>query len=59
MLALALGWGLKAQKSDIMPDFTGTTIDGTELTLYDILDAGQAVFINFFVKDVSKKIVVR
>ena len=33
---------------DIMPDFTGTDIDGNEIHLYDILDAGQAVFINFF-----------
>ena len=34
--------------SDIMPDFTGTDIEGNEIHLYDILDAGQAVFINFF-----------
>ena len=34
--------------SDIIPDFTGTDIDGNEIHLYDILDAGQAVFINFF-----------
>ena len=34
--------------SDIMPDFTGTDIDGNEIHLYDILDAGQAVLINFF-----------
>ena len=34
--------------TDIMPDFTGTDIDGNEIHLYDILDAGQAVFINFF-----------
>ena len=33
---------------DIMPDFTGTDIDGNEIHLYDILDAGQAVLINFF-----------
>ena len=31
-----------------MPDFTGTDIDGNEIHLYDILDAGQAVLINFF-----------
>ena len=34
--------------SDIMPDFTATDIDGNEIHLYDILDAGQAVLINFF-----------
>ena len=34
--------------SDIMPDFTGTDINGNEINLYSILDAGQAVFINFF-----------
>ncbi len=33
---------------DIIPDFTGTDIEGNEIHLYDILDAGQAVFINFF-----------
>ncbi len=33
---------------DIIPDFTGTDLDGNEIHLYDILDAGQAVFINFF-----------
>ena len=34
--------------TDIMPDFTATDIDGNEVHLYDILDAGQAVLINFF-----------
>jgi hypothetical protein len=34
--------------SDIMPDFIATDIDGNEIHLYDILDAGQAVLINFF-----------
>ena len=34
--------------ADIMPDFTATDINGNEIHLYDILDAGQAVFINFF-----------
>ena len=34
--------------SDIIPDFTTTDIEGNEIHLYDILDAGQAVFINFF-----------
>ena len=53
MLALAIGFGLKAQRlntevTDIMPDFTGIDIDGNTIHLYDILDAGQAVLINFF-----------
>ena len=34
--------------SEIMPDFTTVDIDGNEIHLYDILDAGQAVLINFF-----------
>ena len=34
--------------SDIMPDFTATDIEGNTIHLYDILDAGQAVLINFF-----------
>ena len=34
--------------TDIMPDFTATDINGNEIHLYDILDAGQAVLINFF-----------
>jgi len=33
---------------DIMPDFTATDINGNTIHLYDILDAGQAVLINFF-----------
>ena len=34
--------------ADIMPDFIATDINGNEIHLYDILDAGQAVLINFF-----------
>ena len=34
--------------TEIMPDFTATDIEGNEIHLYDILDAGQAVLINFF-----------
>ncbi|MBR6438482.1 MAG: redoxin domain-containing protein [Bacteroidales bacterium] len=33
---------------DIIVDFTGTDIAGNEIHLYDILDAGQYVLINFF-----------
>ncbi|MBO7460334.1 MAG: redoxin domain-containing protein [Bacteroidales bacterium] len=33
---------------EIMPDFTGTDLEGNEIHLYDILDAGQYVLINFF-----------
>ena len=36
---------------EIIPDFTGTDIEGNEIHLYDILDAGQAVFFNFFLTD--------
>ena len=34
--------------SEVIVDFTGTDLDGNELHLYDILDAGQYVLINFF-----------
>ena len=34
--------------TEIMPDFVGTDIEGNEIHLYDILDEGQAVLINFF-----------
>ena len=34
--------------TDIMPDFTAPDIDGNEIHLYDVLDASQAVLINFF-----------
>ena len=34
--------------TDIMPDFIATDIEGKEVHLYEILDAGQAVLINFF-----------
>lgn len=33
---------------DIAPDFIGTDTEGNDIHLYDILDAGQAVLINFF-----------
>ena len=37
--------------SETIVDFTGITLDGEELNLYSILDAGQAVLINFFLTD--------
>ena len=49
MLALVLGFGLKAQTSLTQAvDFTATDIHGTEIHLFDILDSGQAVLIDFF-----------
>ena len=36
---------------DVMPDFTGTDLEGNEIHLYDILDGGQTVLINFFLSD--------
>lgn len=33
---------------DIIPDFTGTDIEGNPINLYEILDNGQYVLINFF-----------
>jgi len=38
---------------DIIPDFTGTDIDGNEIHLYDILDGGQWMLIHFFLVDDS------
>ena len=38
---------------DIMTDFTGTDIDGNEIHLYDILDGGQTVLLNLFLRDAT------
>ncbi len=49
ILALALGLGLKAQcPLTTAVDFTATDVHGTEVHLFDILDGGQAVLIDFF-----------
>ena len=49
ILALALGFGLKAQCPLTQAvDFTATDCHGTEIHLFDILDSGQAVLIDFF-----------
>ena len=49
ILALALGFGLKAQCPYTEAiDFTATDVHGTEVHLFDILDSGQAVLIDFF-----------
>lgn len=49
MLALAFGFGLKAQTTLTQAvDFTATDIHGNEIHLFDILDSGQAVLIDFF-----------
>ena len=49
MLALVLGFGLKAQTSLTQAvDFTATDVHGNEVHLFDILDNGQYVLIDFF-----------
>lgn len=49
LIALTLGFGLKAQcPYTTAIDFTATDIHGTEVHLFDILDGGQAVLIDFF-----------
>lgn len=49
MLALTLGFGLKAQcPLTTAVDFTATDVHGTEIHLFDILDGGQYVLIDFF-----------
>ena len=43
--------------AEIAPDFTATDIEGNEINLYEILDAGQSVLINFFLpEDLSELI---
>ena len=49
IFALAFGFGLKAQcPLTTAVDFTATDCHGTEVHLFDILDGGQAVLIDFF-----------
>ena len=49
ILALAFGFGLKAQCPYTEAiDFTAVDCHGTEVQLFDILDGGQAVLIDFF-----------
>ena len=49
MMVLTLGWGVKAQCPYTQAiDFTATDVHGTEVHLFDILDGGQAVLIDFF-----------
>ena len=49
LLALAIGFGLKAQcPLNQAIDFTATDCHGTEIHLFDILDSGQYVLIDFF-----------
>jgi len=49
ILALAIGFGLKAQcPLTTAVDFTATDVHGTEVHLFDILDGGQYVLIDFF-----------
>ncbi len=49
MLALAISFGLKAQCNITQAvDFTATDCHGTEVHLFDILDSGQYVLIDFF-----------
>jgi cytochrome oxidase Cu insertion factor (SCO1/SenC/PrrC family) len=49
LLALTLGLGLKAQcPLTTAVDFTATDCHGTEVHLFDILDGGQYVLIDFF-----------
>ena len=48
-LALAIGFGLKAQCPLTQAvDFTATDCHGTEVHLFDLLDGGQYVLIDFF-----------
>ena len=49
IIALAFDFGLKAQCPLTQAvDFTATDVHGTEVHLFDILDGGQAVLIDFF-----------
>ena len=49
MVAVGLGWGVKGQcPLQTAVDFTVTDVYGTEIHLFDILDQGQCVLIDFF-----------
>ena len=49
LIAITLGLGLNAQcPLTTAVDFTATDIHGTEIHLFDILDSGQYVLIDFF-----------
>lgn len=49
MIAITLGWGVKAQTNLTQAvDFTATDVHGTQIHLFDILDGGQYVLIDFF-----------
>lgn len=49
LIALTLGFGVKAQcPLSTAVDFTATDCHGTEVHLFDILDGGQYVLIDFF-----------
>ena len=49
IIALAIGFGLKAQCPLTQAvDFTATDVHGTEVHLFDILDGGQYVLVDFF-----------
>ena len=49
LVAMALGFGVKAQTPLTQAvDFTATDVHGTEVHLFDILDGGQFVLIDFF-----------
>lgn len=44
--------------AEIAPDFTATDLDGNEINLYEILDAGQAVLINFFLNESFSELIM-
>ena len=49
LVALSLGWGLKAQcPLQTAVDFTATDVHGEQVHLFDILDRGQYVLVDFF-----------
>lgn len=49
LIVITFGWGVKAQcPLTEAVDFTATDVHGTEIHLFDILDSGQYVLIDFF-----------
>lgn len=49
VIALTFGWGVKAQcPLQTAYDFTATDLHGERINLFDILDGGQYVLIDFF-----------
>ena len=48
LLILSLDSSAQLPNGSIAPDFTATDINGVEYNLYELLDAGNTVILDFF-----------